>query len=218
MAEPFGLGHYRVTPGSVPLPDFGRDNALGILVGNTRALWTAFTRSFVRDASLAAEPNPLDAYVTAHVERAARFASSAPHAVVLAHSTVPQPFPIQRLAERVGLAALAPCHLAIHEKYGLWWALRAVVVVDCDGPAELPRAAPRPCDGCSAPCVTALEQALTVTPAPLDRSSIRAHADAWIRVRTVCPVATATRYSDAQLRYHYLHDRSLIELDEPQGS
>jgi methylmalonic aciduria homocystinuria type C protein len=217
LVHPFGVGHYHAT-GGAPLPDFGRSNALGILVGNTRALWPAFTHAFAGDEALAAEPNPLDAYVTAHLERAIRLATSARHSIVLAHSTVPRPFPIQRLAEHAGLAGLAPCHLAIHPEFGLWWALRAAVVVDRDGPAELPQPAARPCDGCSAPCVTALEQALAVTPAPLGRSSIRAHADAWIRVRTICPVAPAARYGDAQLRYHYLHDRSLIRPDEPQGS
>jgi len=218
LVHPFGVGHYHATGGGAPLHDFGRSNALGIVVGNTRALWPAFTRAFAGDRALAAEPNPLDAYVTAQLERAVRLATSARHAVVFAHSTAPRPFPIQRLAEHAGLAALAPCHLAIHPEFGLWWALRAVVVVDCDGPAELPQPSARPCDGCSAPCVTALEQALAVTPVPLGRSSIRAHADAWIRVRTVCPVAPAARYGDAQLRYHYLHDRSLIEEGDVQGS
>jgi hypothetical protein len=66
--------------------------------------------------------------------------------------------------------------------------------------------------------VSELERALALTAKPLTQSAIRARADDWIRVRTVCPVAPGARYSDAQLRYHYLHDRSLITRGERQGS
>ena len=46
------------------LDDFGRPDALGILIGNTRKLWPAFTRAIRDDATLANSEQPLDTYVT----------------------------------------------------------------------------------------------------------------------------------------------------------
>lgn len=183
--------------------DFGRGDALGILLGNTRQLWPIFKRAMRADAALRANPNPLDTYVTARVRELAAAALARPCQIVFAHATAPKPFPIQRLAEAVDFAATAPSHLSIHPQHGPWIALRAVVVVDVEGPPPALGGLVTPCRGCSAPCVTALRHALAVTPRPLSEDAIAAHHREWIAIRDACPVGRSWRYEDEQLIYHY---------------
>jgi len=156
---------------------------LGLLIGNTRALWPAFMAA---RASLAGEPHPLQAYTErtlARVFPAARIAYS--------HARYDGAFlPFQRLAIATGLGALAPSHLVIHPIYGPWFALRAAVAIEGDPPARTPIAVPCACE---AGCRTALE---------------RAQADgtwqAWAGVREACSLRSH-RYSDEQIAYHYTH-------------
>jgi methylmalonic aciduria homocystinuria type C protein len=196
---------FRMSAASQAASHFGlaRENALGLLIGNTRRLWPIFTQACRDDRGLAARPAPLDAYVTERLTQVAADVTPRAAALAFAHVTTPRPFPIQRVAEQAGLAALAPCHLVIHPVHGPWIALRAVMVFDVDGPDGAPAPLERPCQGCPAPCVTALERALSVSGSPLTSAAIAAHARDWIAVRDACPVGRASRYSDAQLSYHY---------------
>jgi hypothetical protein len=204
VVHPFGVTRYNAAAAAGErLEDFGRPDALGIVIGNTRELWPVFTRAVRDDATLADSEQPLDTYVTTRLTRLLAEATSQSARLVLAHVTAPRAFPIQRLAESVGLAAMAPCHLAIHPLHGLWFALRAVVVVDVAGPGTAPSPLERPCNGCSAPCVAALQRALEASGAPLTPAAVAEHASEWIAVRDACPVGQSSRYGAEQLRYHY---------------
>lgn len=180
------------------LPDFGRRRTLAFLVGNTRALWPLFERTCREHAALLEAPDPLDCYVVTTVNEA-RARLRARSFARYAHLAEPNLVPIQRIAQEVGFAHLAPSHLSIHAQHGPWIALRAVVVVDLDGPASLPRA-PDPCTACEKPCLRALAQAI-------------AHPEqwrAWLAIRDACPVGREARYGKAQLGYHYSKDRTLL--------
>jgi hypothetical protein len=152
---------------------------LGILIGNTRALWPVFAAVAERT-----ERDPLDSYT----ERA--IAEAFPDAPAsFAHRMYEGTFlPFSRLAVATGLGALAPSHLVIHPIYGPWFALRAVVAIDGELPARAP--IPQPCS-CDQRCARALEAALP-------SSDWRA----WLAVRDSCNLS-AYRYSEEQLRYHY---------------
>ncbi len=211
LVHPFQVGRYNATAAdSERLDDFGRTDALGILIGNTRKLWPVFTRAFQTDAMLASGGNPLDTYVTTRVNRLLAEATTHPTRVVFSHVTTPRAFPIQRLSEAVGLADISPSHLAIHPLHGPWFALRAVVVVDVAGPAATPLEPERPCRGCSAPCIPALERALAASGSPLSSAAVAQHAAEWIAVRDACPVGKDSHYGAAQLAYHYAPARSRI--------
>jgi methylmalonic aciduria homocystinuria type C protein len=173
------------------------------LVGNTRRLWPVFLRALSADAALRAEPNPLDSYVTARVRQLAASTLGRSFQVVFAHATSPKPFPIQRLAEAVDFAVTSPSHLSIHPEHGPWIALRAVVVVDAEGPPPSLKPLVSPCRGCSAPCVTAMRRALSACPPPVTEEAIAEHAADWIAIRDACPVGRASRYDEQQLMYHY---------------
>jgi methylmalonic aciduria homocystinuria type C protein len=159
------------------------DERLGILIGNTRALWPRFTEA-MRDPALAAEPDPLDRYTERQV--AAAFPDAR---VYYAHRRHDGEFlPLQRLAVVTGLGALSASNLVIHPDYGPWLALRAVVVVPGNPPARAPIAQPCRCD---ASCGAALAAA---------QRSTDWHD--WLAVRDRCSLR-AWRYSDDQIRFHY---------------
>jgi len=157
---------------------------LGILIGNTRALWPRFVEA-MRDPGLARDPDPLERYSERAIDAA--FAGAR---VYYAHRQYGGAYvPFQRVAVATGLGALAPSRLVIHPVHGPWFALRAIVVVDGEPPARVP--IPQPCR-CEAACATALTVALAD---PMDWR-------AWLAVRDACELRAA-RYSDDQVRYHY---------------
>jgi Methylmalonic aciduria and homocystinuria type C family len=165
---------------------------LGLLIGNTRALWPKFLAA--RDPE---DRDPLEHY-TERVIGAAfadarilyshrRYASEPPGEPSGREGAF---FPFQRLAVTTGLGALSEGGLVIHPSYGPWFALRAVVLVDGDPVERAPIAKPCTCD---ARCGEALQVALA------DRRDWRK----WLDVRNACKLGAA-RYSDDQIRYHYL--------------
>jgi methylmalonic aciduria homocystinuria type C protein len=158
---------------------------LGLLIGNTRALWPPFTAA-LRDPALSAESDPLDRYT----ERVIDAAFATPVArVFYGHRRYSGGFlPMQRLAVVTGLGALTATHLVVHPDYGPWFALRAIAIVDGEPPVRAPIA--KPCQ-CNASCDAAFGRA---------RDS-RDWRD-WLVVRDSCALR-AWRYSDEQIRFHY---------------
>jgi len=166
------------------LERLGGAERLGLLVGNTRALWPRFVAA-MRDPALAGAPDPLERYTEATV------AAAFPNArIYYGHQRYDGVFlPLQRLAVATGLGALAPTQLVIHPIYGPWFALRAVVVLAGEPPPAQPPIA-QPCQ-CDETCTGAMEAALG-----------SAHWRAWLAVRDACALR-AWRYSDEQIEYHY---------------
>ena len=188
------------------LPDFGRPNALAVLVGNTRALWHPLKIAVKNDAGLATSKNPVDEYAERHIARA--IPDGAPrHAILHAYLMDPAPIPIQRIAEAAGFAVLSPSHLSIHRHFGPWFALRAVVIFDVDGPMPFPAELKNPCKPCARPCMRALATALEG--AGSDVLKLDVNDDnwrPWLAVRDACPEGRRFRYEPAQIRYHYTKD------------
>jgi hypothetical protein len=177
---------------AVGVPQLVRQERVGILIGNTRALWPRLVAALAEPA-LAGEADPLDRYTEREIARAF---PTAP--VFYAHARYDGAFvPFQRVAVASGLAALAPSQLAVHPSYGPWFGLRAIVLVDGEPPVRAPIALPCRCDG---RCEAAFERALQT---PHDRV-------AWLAVRDACTLAAA-RYSDDQIAFHY------ARLGAPEG-
>src|SRR5215468_4901293 len=158
---------------------------LGILIGNTRALWPRF-QDALRDPALAAERDPLDRYSERAIDAAFPGAR-----IYYAHRHYGGAFvPLQHLAVAVGLGALAPNRLVIHPVYGPWFALRAAIVLDGTPPPGAPPIA-QPCR-CDTACTTVLERAQRST----DWRD-------WLAVRDACSLRN-WRYDDAQIAFHYM--------------
>lgn len=156
---------------------------LGLLIGNTRALWPPFTAA-LQDPVLARERDPLDRYTERVID--ATFPDARRY---YGHRRYDGAFlPLQRLAAATGLGALASTHLVIHPTYGPWFALRAVVVTEGEPPVRTP--IPQPCR-CDASCSAAFACA---------QGSADWHD--WLAVRDSCTLRT-WRYSDEQAQFHY---------------
>jgi hypothetical protein len=168
------------------------DARLGILVGNTRALWPRFTAALARP-ELAADPHPLERYTEETLEAA--LAATLPGARIYhGHRRYRGAFlPLQRLAVATGLGALAPSQLVIHPVFGPWLALRAVIVTQGTPPPP-PRPPIEPPCRCGAACAEALARARAAAGPEAWR--------AWLAVRDACTLRDH-RYSDDQVRYHY---------------
>ncbi|HEU4727203.1 MAG TPA: hypothetical protein VFT22_04925 [Kofleriaceae bacterium] len=165
------------------------EDRLGILIGNTRALWPPFTAA-LRDPALAGDPDPLERYTERVIDAA--FAPTGAR-IYYGHRRYGDAFvPLQRVAVVTGLGALAPGHLVIHPIYGPWFALRAVIVTRGDPPARRPIEPPCRCD---AACAGALA-----------RAQESGDWRDWLAVRDRCALQ-AWRYSDDQVRYHYTRAR-----------
>ncbi len=220
LVQPFDAARYneRIAghPRLAPLPLFGRDRALGVLVGNTGKLWPRFIQAYRSSAALQAEPHPLDRWVI-DATRAAVRDIPAPVELRFSHDGGPRLVSMLDAAAASGLAQLGPVHLAIHPDHGPWLGLRVIVVIDREPPPPSPP--PTPCEGCAAPCEGALSDALAA-----GTGSVAASWQRWVAVRDACPVGRASRYGEAQLRYHYTKDRRFITEDDceisapPEGS
>jgi methylmalonic aciduria homocystinuria type C protein len=166
---------------------------VGVLIGNTRALWEPFLAARRADPALRATRDPIELYV----ERAV--AAAFPGApAMFSHRRYGGAFlPFQRVAVAAGVGALAPIGLVIHPVYGPWFALRAIVM--CDGSPPATGEVPLACR-CEAPCLDAVTRAQAGRDWRL-----------WLAVRDACPRGREHRYSDAQCRYHYAHDPYALE-------
>jgi hypothetical protein len=160
---------------------------LGILVGNTRALWPHFIAALARP-ELAGDPHPLQRYTEETIDAAFPGAR-----IYYGHRRYGGAFvPLQRLAVATGLGALAPSRLVIHPIFGPWFALRAVIVTTGTPPPVSPPIS-QPCQ-CGPACHSALELALAVRGPEAWR--------AWLAVRDACSLRDH-RYGEDQIRYHY---------------
>lgn len=154
---------------------------VGLLVGNTRALWPHFV------AAREPVPHPLDRYTE-------RVIGPLTDHVFYAHRQYGGAFlPFQRIAVAAGFGALSPSQLVIHPEYGPWFGLRAVILVEGEPPVRRPIASP--C-ACGAACRAAFDHAMTIAGGP-------ERAAAWLAVRDACPVGRAYRYSEEQIFHHY---------------
>lgn len=196
------------------LPDFGRPRALVIVVGNTRALWDVIRAARAPGGPLAGARDPFDRHaegvVRAAVDEALReHAPGAASEVRFSPEPPPRRVAMQRLAAAAGLAWLSSSHMCIHPTYGPWFALRAAIVIDVDGPAQPPARLAPPCD-CATGCAPALAEALAGG-VPTSSGELRPRWKTWLAVRDACPVGREHRYGEAQLRYHYTGDRSALD-------
>ena len=165
--------------------------ALGLFIGNTRALWPVFTAARAADPALAAAAHPLELYTERVIDRVANSLAGA--RVYYSHRTYDGAFlALQRLAVAAGIGTLSPTNLVIHPVYGPWFALRAVIA--CAGEPPPRTAAARACT-CDERCGDAYRNALVVDGPGRWR--------AWLAVRDACTAGRDHRYSEEQIAYHY---------------
>jgi methylmalonic aciduria homocystinuria type C protein len=191
------------------LPTLGRDQPLGIVLGNSRALWPKFLAALKESQELRASEHPVNTYIT---ERVAGLLAALPVAyeVRWAHTSEPSPVAMQRAAMIAGLAHTSPSYLSIHPDHGPWIGLRAVIVLDGDWARGEPVPAPDPCSPCPKPCMPALDRAAAASRDEPAGKKVSSNWRLWLAVRDACPIGRSSRYSDEQCEYHYRPDRSFL--------
>ena len=191
------------------LETFGRASALGLVVGNSKALHPIFFGVLSREPSLRASADPLDAYAERELGRAAASTFGAVrHALRFAHDGTSGFLPIQRIAVATGRVWLGESGLVVHPTFGPWLGLRAVITVDAAPLALAPRVVPAcVCASHCAPRRRALDALLREADAALlaDR-----HRD-FLAMRDACPVGRDHRYDEDAIAYHYTKDRAALE-------
>lgn len=181
------------------LPEYGREQTLVLVIGNTKALWPHITEVWNEAPYL---DDPVDTYTDQAIEAAVREVTI-DHDVRLYHEPPPRRIAIQRLADVAGLAWLSDSHLCVHPEFGPWMALRGAVVFDAPGPSSTPATAPCDCSlGCGDALAAATEAGKLETQADLDHSWRK-----WLAVRRACTVGQRHQYSEQQLLYHYTKER-----------
>lgn len=206
LVQPLRVGWYNdAVAAPLRLEDFGSAEHLAVVVGNTRALWPVWRAALASDPALAACPDPLDTYT---VRVLSQVVSGLGPLVSLrfAHEGGDRRIAAQRLAHAAGLAYLTETHASVHTLYGPWIALRAAISLAVPGPLGPPPELAHPCQGCARGCLPAFERALTTLDGAPSEANLRAHWQTWLAWRDACPVGRAHRYTDAQIRYHYLRD------------
>lgn len=192
------------------------DRALA-LIGNSRAAWPHFIAALDEDEALTgplrAHPHPFDTWTIRRLTVALAPAAAHRHELRFAFSGPPHHFAALHLAEATGLAHRGPAGLGVHPTLGLWFGLRAALAIDL--PWREAAAAPDLCSPCPAPCKAALDAALAASTG--GGHPVRDHWRPWLAVRDACPVGREHRYTDAQIRWHYAHDRSALAPAAPGG-
>jgi len=178
-----------------------------ILVGNAGpAMWQAFA------AARRDEPDPLDAWTRRAIDNALAEAGGkqAGFRALFPFEGPPYP-PIQRWAQRAGIAFPSPLGMIIHPHHGLWHAYRAVMLADAV--LELPPTPPssHPCEACAdRPCLaacpveafTGADYRVADCADHLRRESGAECLAGGCLARRACPVGRDQRYEPEQMRFH----------------
>jgi hypothetical protein len=117
---------------------------------------------------------------------------------------------LQAWGEQAGWHHDSPLRVGINPVWGTWFAYRALVLAATDLPVSVPLSSVSPCLTCpDQPCIRHCPAAALASGAlQLDRCVSWRRQPASVcsdrcLARLACPVASARRYSDAQIRYHY---------------
>ena len=206
------LGGLKLEPEHCPADDARLAGKYALLIGNQGdAMWQKFsTCKEIADA----KPDPMNRWtrrvlerITSEIECELRFPFDKPF------------WPFQRIAQRASGMAPSPLGILIDPEFGLWHALRGLVVFG-DGHAfasEIAAMSGRVGNSIS-PCTTCLEKpCLSACPVgAFDGKTLLVkdcfeHLDSaddprcmkeGCRARDACPVGTQYRYREEQVRFH----------------
>ncbi|TPX62728.1 hypothetical protein SpCBS45565_g06974 [Spizellomyces sp. 'palustris'] len=164
VSQPFPVQRYNNDPACspYPLPTFDRSHStLAILVYNSKSIWEPFIAYLAQDPASRLEgaivhlsrisqgcpsnlpsfkgtSNPLDDFAAKTIESALLniVPSTTQYLIRYPHNTGKEFVHFQRLCHLSGTAYRNPnCFLCVHPIHGPWMALRAVIVLDMDGPS-----------------------------------------------------------------------------------
>ena len=191
-----------------------------LLIGNYgNALWQAMP------AACLSRPHPVDSFTTDCVTRALeKQVAKDSWSLLFPHTPDDINLSLQQLGALAGWHHPSPLGIGINKNLGLWFAYRAVVVLNVQlnelPPVRRPWSEESPCIACEyTPCVTACPaSALTSDKSPdltacvNHRITSESSCASTCLARVACPVAPQWQYQSKQLAYFY--ERSLPSLKQ----
>ena len=209
-----------------PLPNLGQDDALALIVGNSKAMWPNMLRWLKSQPDPAVVKDPVDTFSSEVISAAiSSFAAATDGRPAIAHDmfwasdvSAARLVDMNRAAYVSGVCYFSDeIYLSIHPTFGTWVAFRAVVVLDIPGsqlgpgPALLP---PLLTDEEKAAAKVAFAEALKASSEvdmsvevgmPLDI------AQKWAAMRDCVALGREySKYDDSQSEYHYTKNPELL--------
>ncbi len=129
------------------------------------------------------------------------------------------PISLQQLGKMAGWHHDSPMGVGINEEHGLWFAYRALFLIDAPLPLMKQPQGVSPCESCfDAPCVvtcpaTALSSSESFKIERCSQFRIKSASPCRDRclARESCSVASEQRYNREQISYHYLQSLAVIQ-------
>lgn len=214
---PFGV--FRIDAGDIQAAHHHKlIGSHAVLMGNAGgAMWDVFSASpEITDS----DGNPLDRWTKRVVEERIRAFGNEGQKPFALYPFGAAVWPFQRWAKRAMGVDASPLGLLIHPRYGLWFALRAALVIgegDLEKLIQDDEKVIHPCDYCMRkPCLSACPvNAFTETGfvvercrSYLDSTSSQVESDKpdcmgdGCAARNACPVGQQWRYDEPQIRFH----------------
>eukprot|EP00890_Picochlorum_soloecismus_P000230 jgi/Picsp_1/1207/NSC_04688-R1_protein len=201
------------------------DNALLILVGNSKMLWDLFVQAYQRlsPEAKAKDKNPLNTYVGDAVYACLASSPLACEAcqTIWSHEEIELKgsktgyVAFQRMASVCGLAFFDTdhSHLSIHPKFGSWYSIRcAILFHDIACTLEKPERIPNPfsMDDKARIQDAARRAEASLSVASTHGVNFSSSWGLWVELREAVSPGNKHRFSDNQILYHYTHDSRYI--------
>ena len=197
-----------------PLPTYGRSRTAAVRLGHSNGLWPRFVDHLKANPAAIELDNPLDTFLSAAVQPAVEEVARATGAAVdlrLSSDVGDKFVDLGCVAEVSGLAYYnAALHLSLHPKFGPWFAMRAVLVVDVDFDDAMARVP------ASVNPIADLEDEIRAQHAALKAAggieNWRSHWRAWADLRKLGGRGVDPQYvyAEDQIEYHYTGNRDVL--------
>jgi methylmalonic aciduria homocystinuria type C protein len=223
VVRPFSVARYnRVVQeqrlGLRPLPTAGKQDCVGVLVGNSKEIWGTFLDWLDGQPLDLLRADPLDTFVKRVVKEAVDQSfedGDGENSIFWATDSGDRLVALQRIAELSGLACLdLNTHLCIHPEFGAWFSLRAAIVLlntDVADVEQLGICHDPPLSSEVLLTQTERDTAQELFQAALKAANEQDSWNRWLAVRDSVTLGREHRFSDKQIRYHYCKDSDVLE-------
>ncbi len=186
--------------------------ACGVLIGNTVSIWEYFISWLQQQPNWYDMKHPLDVFTEQSVQDCCNVVC--PNAPVFwTHETQAYVVPIQKIAHESGCAFLSKGQLNIHPQYGPWFALRALLLLDETPPAKIEPRNPSS-EATELKASQIFQQLCTQDNGSSEFLDIQSHWRGWLKLRDLYHVGKRYRYTEAQIKYHYTHDKEILKHEQ----
>lgn len=172
---------------------------LGMLIANSKAIWPHFQRWHrALEQPIA---NPFDQFIAEQLQSALDEANIKPNDIYYVQDMT-RLVAFQRLAQTTGICMFDnDIHLCVHEKYGPWFGLRALLVLEEQGPQ---------CERPTAPVIVLDEEEIKASVKCMEAALAGEGWQMWAQMRQCISYGKKYAYSKSQLEYHHSKNQQIL--------